>query len=166
MHRFFPVFAFRTVFPPTFLSPSSSTHVILLLELFSVRFGSALFVAHWIAREAAVFFSCPYTLPFFVPRDLPFYIEGESNMFFLTLTSFIRAHSVSSQETVLSEMNHCMVIFRNPADPNKQSHPLVLLLIVQWNDVSKYWISTIGLIVTSPADGSVCCCLHKLIKVQ
>ena len=63
-------------------------------------------------------------------------------------------------------MNQCMVMFRNPADPNKQSRLLVLLLIVEWNDVSMYWISTLGLTITSPADGSVRCCLHKLITLQ
>jgi hypothetical protein len=91
MHRSFPVFAFRTVFPPTFLSLSSSTHVILLLDLFSVRFGSALFVAHWIAREAAFFSPVRTPYPFFVPRDLPFYNEGGSNMFFLNVNQFYQS---------------------------------------------------------------------------
>jgi len=102
MHLPSPFFAFRTVFPPTFLSPFSSTHVILLLDLFSFRFGSALFVAHWIAREAAFFspFRTPY--PFVVPHDLPFYTEGGSNMFFLNVNQLYQSTQcfVSGDSTV------------------------------------------------------------------
>jgi len=102
MHRSFPVFAFRTVFPHTFLSPSSSTQVILLLYLFSFRFGSALFVVHWIAREAAFFSPVRTPYPFFVLHDLPLYIEGESNVFFLNVTQFYQSTQcfVSGDSTV------------------------------------------------------------------
>ena len=113
------------------------------------------------------FFSCPYTLTVLRAARLTLpHWRMKQHAFFYTLINFIRAHSVSSQETVLSEMNQCMVMFRNPADQNKQSRLLVLLLTAQWNDVSMYWISTLGLIITSPADWSVRCCLHKLIKLQ
>ena len=38
----------------------------------------------------------------------------------------------------MSEMNQCMIMLRNPADPNKQSRLLVLSLTVQRNDDSMY----------------------------
>jgi len=63
------------------------------------------------------FFSFPYTLTVLRAARLTLpHWRMKQHAFFYTLINFIRAHSVSSQETVVSEMNQCMVMFRNPAD--------------------------------------------------